>query len=165
MSLLLVTWTYNFIVSLLQFALRCPGWHYDQFVKVAEDRILIIMYLCKKICTNPGRLKPKMCEILMKMSKNILGLSASIIARDLYPLARTFLCISKIGCLSAASHVNVHVGRHFWHDRLKCFRYLLTENWAFVINTGSGKKVWDNKKKSLLHVVSYYSQNAAKQCI
>ena len=81
----------------------------------------------------------------MKMSKNILF----CLNNRTWFISR----ISKIGLLSPASHVHVHVGRHFWHDSLKYFRYLLIK-----------KKVWIDQQ-SLLLVVSYYSQNAARRCI
>ena len=55
--------------------------------------------------------------MFMKMSK--IFCSASIIARDLYRVALIFLCIFKIGRLSPASHINVHGGRNFLHDKLK----------------------------------------------
>ena len=63
------------------------------------------------------RLNPTICEIFMKMSLKIFC-SASIIARGLYH-HKPFCAFLKIliGHLSAASNVNEHVGRHFWHDR------------------------------------------------
>ena len=81
------------------------------------------MYLCKEYARSQGIKTDNM---------------RNIIASNLYRVARTFLCISKI--LSAASHVHAHVGRNFWHDWLNYFRYLLKKNCVFVINTGIRKK-------------------------
>ena len=59
--------------------------------------------ICVKNMHGVRRLKPTICLKCLK-----IFCSALIIARE-----HVNTCISKIGRLSAASHVHVHVGRHF----------------------------------------------------
>ena len=109
------------------------------------------MYLCKEYARSQATKTDN-------MPNNKIFCSASIIARDLYRASTNlFFCIFKVGRMSAASHVHVHVGRHFWHDRLKYLRYLLTKNCVFVIYTGGKKKVWVDHWKNLLHFISHYT--------
>ena len=73
------------------------------------------------------QLKPTICEIFMKKSKNIpfcLKNRTWFISRS-----TNLLCISKIGRFSAVSHVHAHFGRHFW--QVEIFSLFITKELSF----------------------------------